>query len=103
MERLEALYELATSYHSCRDTESLLKAFSRDLRARLGPQAVLLWLKNGEESGLRCREKSFAAGERFEPRMDGEADGLLTEVMGSRGARRVGAGEKNPRLLSHLE
>ena len=62
MERLEALYELATSYHSCRDTEGLLKAFARDLRARLGPQAVLLWLKDGGENGLHCREKSFAAG-----------------------------------------
>ena len=103
MERLEALYELATSYHSCRDTESLLKAFSRDLRARLGPQAVLLWLKNGKDSGLRCREKSFAAGERFEPRKDGGADGLLSEVLGSRGSRRMGAGEKNAKALSHLE
>jgi GAF domain-containing protein len=102
MERLEALYELATSYHSCRDTESLLKAFSRDLRARLGPQAVLLWLKNGPESILRCREKSFAAGERFEPREDGAADGLLAEVLGSRGARRLGVAEKKSRL-SHLE
>jgi len=102
MERLEALYELATSYHSCRDAESLLKAFSRDLRTRLGPQAVLLWLKNGAEAGLRCREKSFAAGERFEPREDGAAEGLLHEVLGSRGARRLGAAEKKSRL-SHLE
>ena len=103
MERLEALYELATSYHSCRDTEGLLKAFARDLRARLGPQAVLLWLKDGRESGLHCREKSFAAGERIEPRQDGEADGLLSEVLQSRGARRLGAAEKKARLLSHLE
>ncbi|HMD32375.1 MAG TPA: GAF domain-containing protein [Candidatus Acidoferrales bacterium] len=102
MERLEALYELATSYHSCRDTESLLKAFSRDLRARLGPQAVLLWLRNGADSGLRCRDKSFAAGERFEPKND-VADGLLSEVMESRGARRLGAAEKKGGLLSHLE
>jgi GAF domain-containing protein len=101
MERLEALYELATSYHSCRDTESLLKAFSRDLRARLGPQAVLLWLKNGADSTLRCREKSFAAGERIEPRNDA-TDGLLSEVMESRAARLFGAAEKKSRL-SHLE
>jgi GAF domain-containing protein/biotin carboxyl carrier protein len=103
MERLEALYELATTYHSCRDTDSLLKAFARDLRARLGPQAVLLWLKDGAEGGLHCREKLFAAGERIEPRPEGEADGLLTEVMGTRGARRLGAAEKKARLLSHLE
>ena len=103
MERLEALYELATSYHSCRDTEGLLKAFARDLRARLGPQAVLLWLKDGRDESLRCREKSFAAGERIEPRQDGEADGLLGEVLGSRGARRMGAADKKARLLSHLE
>ncbi|HKO03482.1 MAG TPA: GAF domain-containing protein [Candidatus Acidoferrales bacterium] len=103
MERLEALYELATTYHSCRDTEGLLKAFSRDLRARLGPQAVLLWLKDGGEKGLRCRERSFAAGERIEPKADGAADGLLTEVLESRGARRLGAAEKKARLLSHLE
>ena len=103
MERLEALYELATSYHSCRDTEGLLKAFARDLRARLGPQAVLLWLKDGGEQSLRCREKSFAAGERIEPRQEGEADGLLTEVLSSRGARRLGAAEKKARLLSHIE
>ncbi|HUJ39530.1 MAG TPA: GAF domain-containing protein [Candidatus Acidoferrales bacterium] len=103
MERLEALYELATSYHSCRDTEGLLKAFARDLRARLGPQAVLLWLKDAGEESLRCREKSFAAGERFEPRQEGEADGLLSEVLNSRGARRLGVAEKKARLLSHLE
>jgi len=103
MERLEALYELATSYHSCRDTEGLLKAFARDLRARLGPQAVLLWLKDGGEESLRCREKSFAAGERIEPRQEGEADGLLTEVLVSRGSRRLGAAEKKARLLSHLD
>jgi len=103
MERLEALYELATSYHSCRDTESLLKAFARDLRARLGPQAVLLWLKDGAEEGLHCREKSFAAGERIEPKQEGAADGLLTEVLESKGARRLGTAEKKARLLSHLE
>ena len=103
MERLEALYELATSYHSCRDTEGLLKAFSRDLRARLGPQAVLLWLKDGAGEGLRCREKSFAAGERFEPKAESAEDGLLAEVLDSRGARRLGAAEKKSRLLSHLE
>ena len=103
MERLEALYELATAYHSCRDTEGLLKAFSRELRARLGPQAILLWLKNGADTDLRCREKSFAAGERIEPKEEGAADGLLTEVMESRGARRLGAAEKKARLLSHLE
>ena len=103
MERLEALYELATSYHSCKDTESLLKAFARDLRARLGPQAVLVWLKDGAENGLHCREKSFAAGERIDPRPEGEANGLLTEVLESRGARRLGAAEKKARLLSHLE
>ena len=102
MERLEALYELATSYHSCRDTEGLLKAFARDLRARLGPQAVLLWLKDGGE-GLHCREKSFAAGVRIEPKQEGETNGLLTEVLGSRGARRLGAAEKKARLLSHIE
>jgi RND family efflux transporter MFP subunit len=103
MERLEALYELATSYHSCRDTESLLKAFTRDLRARLGPQAVLVWLRDGAEEGLRCREKSFAAGERFEPKAEPAEDGLLVEVLESRGARRLGAAEKKTRLLSHLE
>jgi RND family efflux transporter MFP subunit len=103
MERLEALYELATSYHSCRDTDGLLKAFSRDLRARLGPQAVLLWLKDAAEEGLRCREKSFAAGERFEPKAEAAQDGLLHEILDSRGARRMGAAEKKSRLLSHLE
>ncbi len=103
MERLEALYELATSYHSCRDTEGLLRTFARDLRARLGPQAVLLWLKDGGEEGLHCREKLFAAGERIEPRKEGEADGLLTEVLESRGSRRLAAAEKKARLLSHLE
>jgi len=102
MERLEALYELATSYHSCRDTEGLLKAFARDLRARLGPQAVLLWLKDGDE-GLHCREKSFAAGVRIEPKQEGETNGLLTEVLESRGARRLSAAEKKARLLSHIE
>ena len=103
MERLEALYELATSYHSCRDTEGLLKAFSRDLRARLGPQAVLLWIRDSPEEGLRCREKSIAAGERFEPKAEAVEDGLLTEVLESRGARRLGSAEKKGRLLAHLD
>jgi RND family efflux transporter MFP subunit len=103
MERLEALYELATSYHSCRDTDSLLKAFSRDLRARLGAQGVLLWLAEDGAENLRCREKSFAGGERFEPKEGGASDGLLAEVMKSRGARNLGAAEKKSRLLVHLE
>jgi RND family efflux transporter MFP subunit len=103
MERLEALYELATSYHACRDAESLLKAFSRELRARLGVQGVLVWLAEDGEEFLRCREKSFAAGLRFEPKEDTAADGLLREVTESRGCRRLGSAEKKSRLLTHLE
>lgn len=104
MERLSALYELATAYHSCRDLDALFKTFSASLRTRLEARAVLLWLKEEDgEGGLRCRGKWSAPGERFEPAGEKAADGILAEVAGAKGARRVGPGEKKPRLFEHLD
>ena len=103
MERLSALYELSTAYHSCRDLDSLFKSFSASLRSRLEAHAVLLWLADEGEDGLRCRAKWSVPGERFEPASEKADDGILAEIAASKGARRIGAGEKKPRLFAHLE
>ena len=102
MERLPALYELATAYHSCRDLDGLFKTLSAALRTRLEARAVLLWLSE-DDGGLRCRGKWSAPGERFEPAKETTANGFLAEIAAAKGARRVGAAEKKPRLFAHLE
>ena len=103
MERLSALYELATAYHSCRDLDGLFKTFSSSLRTRLDAHAVLLWLREDGDGGLRCRGKWSAPGERFEPASEKVANGILAEVAAAKSSRRVGSGEKKPHLFEHLD
>lgn len=103
MERLTALYELATAYHTCRDVDSLFKTLSASLRTRLEPRAVLLWLPEEEKGGMRCRGKWFAPGEHFDPASAVVEDGLLAEIAEARVARRLSAAEKKAALLGHLD
>ncbi len=102
MERLPALYELATAYHGCRDLDGLLRTFSTSVRARLGARGVLLWLPDDAAGGLRCRGKYFATGERFEPSAETVDSGLLVEMLSAKAARRLSATDKKDRLLGHL-
>jgi RND family efflux transporter MFP subunit len=102
MERLPALYELATAYHACRDLDSLLRTFSTVVRARLGARGVLLWLPENGTSALRCRGKYFAPGERFEPAAQTVDSGFLAEVLAAKSARRLASADKKDRLLGHL-
>jgi len=102
MERLPALYELATAYLSCRDLDSIFKTLSASLRTRVDARGILLWLPEKEDGALRCRAKWFAPGERFEPASGTSTGGILAEMAGAGGARRIGAsGEKES--LIHLE
>jgi RND family efflux transporter MFP subunit len=103
MDRLTALYELATAYHACRDVDSLFKTLAASLRACLGPGAILLWLPEEGREGMRCRGKWFAPGQRFEPAAAVVQDGLLAEIAELRSARRLSGAEKKAGLLSHLE
>ncbi len=102
MERLPALYELATAYHSCRNLDGLLRTFSDSVRSRLGARGVLLWLPDDGTSALRCRGKYFATGERFEPSAQTVDSGLLAEMSSAKAARRLSAADKKERLLGHL-
>ncbi len=102
MERLPALYELATAYHGCRDLDGLLRTFSTTVRARLGARGVLLWLPDDAAGVLRCRGKYFATGERFEPSAETVDSGLLVEMLSAKTARRLSAADKKDRLLGHL-
>ena len=103
MERLPALYELATAYLSCRDLDSIFKTLSASLRTRVDARGILLWLPEKADGELRCRGKWFAPGERFEPASGTSEDGILAEVTAGRGARRVDAAEDKAELLLHLE
>ena len=102
MERLPALYELATAYLSCRDLDSIFKTLSASLRTRVDARGILLWLPEKEDGALRCRGKWFAPGERFEPASGTNTGGILAKMAGAGGARRISASEKKEPLI-HLE
>ncbi|HEV2171646.1 MAG TPA: GAF domain-containing protein, partial [Candidatus Binatus sp.] len=102
------MFELATVYYSCRDTDTLLKTFAGRLGTTLGARGVLVWLcsatngatssaaeaekadeaereESGEESpaSLACRAVWLAPGERFDPSAEIVSEGLLTDVVSS--------------------
>lgn len=103
MERLTALYELATAYHACRDVDSLFKTLSSTLRTRLEPHAVLLWLPEAANGGMHCRGKWFAPGERFEPADAVVDNALLAEIASARSARRLSNAQQQAGKLTHLD
>ena len=82
--------------------DSLFKTLSASLRTRIDPHAVLLWLPEDENGGMRCRGQWFATGERFEPASTVVEDGLLAEIAQARVARRLSAGDKKAALLGHI-
>ncbi|HSC78408.1 MAG TPA: GAF domain-containing protein, partial [Candidatus Acidoferrales bacterium] len=102
MEQSTALFELARAYHSARDVDSLLKAFTGHLGPRLRARAVLVWLRADEESPLTCRGGWFDVGERFSPAPEPPTAGLLVEMLGATRARRVAAQEVTPSVVAHL-
>lgn len=109
MEPSSSLFELATVYYACRDTDALLKTFAGRMGAALGARGILVWLRaeegmevsqedadesteTGEESEaeeeeevsgatLTCRASWLAPGERFEAAAEPTSEGPLTEVL----------------------
>ena len=45
MEPSSSVFELATVYYACRDTDTLLKTFAGRLGAALNARGVLIWLR----------------------------------------------------------
>jgi RND family efflux transporter MFP subunit len=103
LEPSSALYELATSYHTCRDVDSLLKTFASTLQSQLGARGVLVWLDENGSGKLRCRTKWFSAGERLEPASESVNKGLLLDMLRERGPKRFRRGELDPRSLVHFD
>lgn len=101
MEPSSDLFDLATIYYSCRDTDTLLKTFASRLAASFEARAVLVWLREkeiqenlnaeSEESeeendeaagdGLSCRTAWVAPGERFDVLDDVAGESLLRAVL----------------------
>ncbi|MBI2955708.1 MAG: efflux RND transporter periplasmic adaptor subunit [Acidobacteria bacterium] len=102
MEQLPVLFELATAYHSCRDTNALLEAFAARVGSRVGARGALVWLLSESGEELICRAGWFEAGERFAPVPEPITEGLLAEMLTETRARRLPAKEVAPELLTHL-
>lgn len=102
MQRLSALYELAISYHACRDVETLLKTLAKHLSQSLEARAVFVWLCANGGSEMVCRGRCVEAAERFEPISQPVEGGLLAEMLESDGARRLSAEEIDSDALVHL-
>ncbi|HEV2491283.1 MAG TPA: efflux RND transporter periplasmic adaptor subunit [Candidatus Acidoferrales bacterium] len=127
MEPSSSLFELATVYYSCRDTDTLLKTFAGRLGTTLGARGVLVWLcsvTNGatsslEEAGgddeaereesreestssLACRAVWLAPGERFDPAAEIVSEGLLTDVLASSETLQFSSEDDKVDLLAHF-
>jgi RND family efflux transporter MFP subunit len=102
MERLSALYELATSYCTCREVDTLLKTLATRLSQQLEARAVFVWLctKGGPE--LVCRGRWVEKAERFETVPQPVTEGLLAEMLEAGGTRRLSRDEVDPDALVHL-
>jgi RND family efflux transporter MFP subunit len=129
MEPTSSLFELATVYYACRDTDALLKTFAGRIAAAVGARGVLVWLPASqsldagdeateesaeevepdageeaeEESGpaLSCRATWLAPGERFDL-AEGVTTGLVAEVLGDGETRQFSSGEDDTDPLTHL-
>jgi RND family efflux transporter MFP subunit len=102
MEQLSALFDLATSYHSCRDLDTLLKTFAAKLASQAGARSVLVWLAGADSEGLQCRARWGEAGERLDPVGEAVAEGMLAELLQATHARRLGGDEIDLESLVHL-
>lgn len=132
MEPSSSLFELATVYYACRDTDTLLKTFAGRVGAALGARGVLVWLRaeEGEQAAeadmdesaeaaegdeaedqeeeetsgatLACRASWFAPGERFEPVAEPASEGPLGEVLESGETHQFSSEEDDTDSLVHL-
>lgn len=129
MEPSSSLFELATIYYACRDTDTLLKTFAGRMGAALGARGVLVWLRTeeaveagveeteessaaGEETeeeaeeasgaALACRSSWLAPGERFESAAEQTSEGLLAEVLENGKTVQYSSEEDEADSLVHL-
>jgi RND family efflux transporter MFP subunit len=102
MKRLSALYELAISYHACRDVDTLLKTLANHLGQHLEARAVFIWLCLDGGPEMVCRGRWVETAERFEPVPQPVTEGLLAEMLEADGARRLSGEEVDPDALVHL-
>lgn len=129
MEPSSSLFELATIYYACRDTDTLLKTFAGRVGAALGARGVLVWLRTeeaveagveeteessaaGEETeeeaeeasgaALTCRTSWLAPGERFESAAEQTSEGLLAEVLENGKTVQFSSEEDEADSLVHL-
>src|SRR5690348_12977626 len=129
MEPSSSLFELATIYYACRDTDTLLKTFAGRMGAALGARGVLVWLRTeeaveagveeteessaaGEETeveaeegsgaALACRSSWLAPGERFESAAEQTSEGLLAEVLENGETVQFSSEEDEADSLVHL-
>ncbi|HKW87548.1 MAG TPA: GAF domain-containing protein [Candidatus Acidoferrales bacterium] len=129
MEPSSSLFELATVYYACRDTDTLLKTFAGRMGAALGARGVLVWLRaeeaaetgeeaaeetseageevaDGEEepsgAALVCRASWLAPGERFEAVAEQTSEGLLAEVLENGETIEFSSEENEADSLTHL-
>jgi RND family efflux transporter MFP subunit len=130
MEPSSSLFELATVYYACRDTDTLLKTFAGRIAAAVGARGVLVWLptaqsqepgdeaeeesaeeaepdtgeEESEESSpaLSCRTVWLAPGERFDLAEGGAATGPVVEVLGDGETQQFSSEEDEAESLAHL-
>ncbi|MFQ5777518.1 MAG: GAF domain-containing protein [Terriglobia bacterium] len=102
MEQLSTLFELATTFHSCRDVESLLNTFAARMARSLSARAALVWLPAAEADGLVCRGRWFETGFRFEPEAGGASKGAVVDMFEATQARALGGKEIRADALAHL-
>ena len=119
MELSSSLFELATVYYACRDTNTLLKTFAGRLGTGLNARGVLVWLRDQEsetvaeesDEGAKaaekiakfsCRTAWLAPGERFDPAGEGIAEGTVAEVFKDAETRQFSSEKNNSDELAHL-
>lgn len=100
MEPLSALLDVATSFHTCRDTDALLRTAATRIASHLKARAALLWLLSDDGERLVCRGRWLEVGTRFKTLPASE--GLVAEVFENPKARRFSAAQLKPALLVHL-
>jgi RND family efflux transporter MFP subunit len=130
MEPSSSLFELATVYYACRDTDTLLKTFAGRMGAALGARGVLVWLRAEEDaevsqegadesaeaaaeseaedeeeaSGatLTLRAAWLASGERFDAAPEPASEGPLAEVLENGETVQFSSEENEADSLAHL-
>jgi RND family efflux transporter MFP subunit len=99
MQEVASLLDLSTSYHACRDTDSLLKTAANRIGAILKARAVMIWLVSDGEP-LVCRGRWFGAGVRFN--VEAASEGIVVDILAEARAQRFAVPEAKPDMFSHL-